>query len=187
MPFQPAAHHLVGTLFLLMLRLGKGEMLARGIIMLIGEDDHQISAGEETGQLFGQTLKGSLVRDGSLAGCYHHKHVVGSYLRGYLGHLVPMGHERIVGKDLGIAVLDKLVDERKSLHTAMELYAAVEVACHARQTFYPAVEAWLKLCSRRNSHLYAAYGVERLADTCHDYLAAESIEQTLMELAPELR
>ena len=98
-----------------------------------------------------------------------------------------MGHERIVGTDFGIAVLDKLVDERKSLHTAMELYAAVEVACHARQTFYPAVEAWLKLCSRRNSHLYAAYGVERLADACHDDLAAESIEQTLMELAPELR
>ena len=84
MPFQPAAHHLVGTLFLLMLRLGKGEMHARGITMLVGEDDHQIGAGEETGQLFGQTLKGSLVRDGSLAGCYHHKHVVGSYLRGYL-------------------------------------------------------------------------------------------------------
>ena len=63
MPFQPAAHHLVGTLFLLMLRLGKGEMLARGITMLVGEDDHQIGAGEETGQLFGQTLKGSLVRD----------------------------------------------------------------------------------------------------------------------------
>ena len=60
MPFQPAAHHLVGTLFLLMLRLGKGEMLARGITMLVGEDVHQIGAGEETGQLSGRRSRAAL-------------------------------------------------------------------------------------------------------------------------------
>ncbi len=69
----------------------------------------------------------------------------------------------------------------------MELDAAVEVAVPCGQSFYPAVEARFKLCSRRYSHLYSAYGIERLADACHDDLAAQSIEQTLMELSPKLR
>ena len=86
-----------------------------------------------------------------------------------------------------MAILDILIDECQGLVSAMEHDAAVQIAREAGQALYPTVEAWLKLCPRWYCHHDAADGVERLLDTSHDNLAAQSIEEALVELPPELR
>ena len=69
----------------------------------------------------------------------------------------------------------------------MKLDTAIQIACQSGKTFYPSVEAWFELGSGWYYHFYATQGIERLLDARHDNLTAQSVEQTLVELSPELR
>jgi hypothetical protein len=69
----------------------------------------------------------------------------------------------------------------------MKLDAAIQVAGKSGESLYPSVEVRFKLGSRWYRHLYSADGIERLLDASHDNLTAQSVEETLVELSPELR
>ena len=74
--FNPLVECDISTNFLLMLRFGKCQVIARGVSMLVWEDNHQIGAREEAGNLFWQSLQSRLVGYGSLSGCYHYEEMV---------------------------------------------------------------------------------------------------------------
>ena len=110
-----------------------------------------------------------------------------AHVGGKLRHLVPMLHQGVFGSYFLMSVGDVLIDECQGLLPAVELDAAVQIARQARQSLYPAVETRFKFCPRWYRHLYSADGIERLLDACHDDLTAQTIEETLVELSPELR
>ena len=110
-----------------------------------------------------------------------------AHVGGKLRHLVPMLHQGVFGSYFLMSVGDVLIDERQGLLPAVELDAAIQIARQARQSLYPAVETRFKLSPRWYCHLYSANGIERLLDACHDDLTAQTIEETLMKLSPELR
>ena len=107
-----------------------------------------------------------------------------AHVGGKLRHLVPMLHQGVFGTYFLMSVGDVLVDECHRLLPAMELDAAIQVT---GKSFYPSVEARFKFGSRWYRHLYSADGIERLLDASHDNLSAQSVEETLVELSPELR
>jgi len=50
--FYPLVECDISTNFLLMLRFGKCQVIARGVSMLVWEDNHQIGSQEEAGDFF---------------------------------------------------------------------------------------------------------------------------------------
>ena len=138
------------------------------------------------GDLFGQAFEGTLEGHRALACRHHYEEMVGRHLRGEAGQFVPVVHRLIAESHLGMAAPHEVADEVEALLSAMEDDAAVEIAGESCQPFQPSVEARFELRPRRHRHLDAADGVERLPDARHDDLPAQSVEETLVELTPEL-
>ena len=96
--------------------------------MLVWEDNHQIGAREETGELFRQSFQSRLVGYGTLSGSHHHKEMVLAHVGGKLRHLVPMLHQGVFGSYFLMSVGDVLIDECQDLLPAVELDAAIQIA-----------------------------------------------------------
>ena len=111
-----------------MLRLSEGKLVAVGITMLVGEDNHQVGTLEVFRYFLRQTLQCCLVRYGSVTGGNYHEQVVWRYLRRQMRQLVPVNHRGIISKHFRMPVLDIFIDERQTLFSARKLDAAVEVA-----------------------------------------------------------
>ena len=56
-----------------------------------------------------------------------------------------MRHGLVIHPDIGMLVLDMLVDEGQRVLTAMELNAAFQITGQSGQTVYPSVESRFKL------------------------------------------
>ena len=182
---NPFANGLVCTLILGVLRLGKRH-LVHSIAVLVGEYNHDVGAREVACYLVGQELQCVLVRHGALARGDYHKQIVGRYRSRQIRHLRPVRHLRVRHTHVVVTAEHIVLYQRQHILTTEELGVALKIRTKSAQTLKPAVEARLKLCSRRHCHLYAAYRSEGLGESRHDNLTVESVEQTLMELAPEL-
>ena len=181
----PFRQRLVCALVLGVLRLCERHLL-HGVAVLVGEDNHDVLAGEIMLYLVGQTFEGVLVRHGALARRDDNEQMVIGDGRGKLRHLRPVLHQRERHAHLGMAAADKLLYQLEHVGAPEELGVALHVGGHAAHALQPAVEARLKLRPRRDGHENAAYGGQRLLEARHDYLRVESVEEALVELAPEL-
>ena len=129
----------------MVLSLGEGHAVFLGVTVLVGEDNHEVPAGEVLHELVGQPVHGVLVGDGAATGGDDDEHLVVADASGETWQLVSVAHVGIFAPYVRVAVVDKFADEDEALLPSVELYAAVEVARHAAETFQPAVEAWFEL------------------------------------------
>ena len=112
----------------MVLGLGEAHAVILRVAILVGEDDHEVLAGEIFLQLVGQTLQGILIGDGTFTGGDHDEQVVFLDCGGQLRQFVPVGHQLVFRTDIGVAVVDILGYQYERLLSAMELDAAVELA-----------------------------------------------------------
>ena len=129
----------------MVLCLGEGHAILLGLAVLVGEDNHEVLAGEVLHELVGQTVHGVLVGDGAFTGGDNDEHVVLIDVAGEIRQLVPVLHLGIFAPHVGMTIVDVFADETETLFPSVELDAAVEVARHATETFQPAMEARLEL------------------------------------------
>ena len=131
----------------MVLGLGETHAVVLQFAILVGEDDHEVLAGEIFLQLVGQAVQGILIGDGAFTGGDHDEHVVFLDIGGQLWQFVPVGHQLVFRTDIGVAVVDILGYQYERLLSAMELDATVELAGKSAQPLQPAVETGLKFCS----------------------------------------
>ena len=141
---QPFAHGLVSRALFCVLGLCEGHLI-HGLLILVGEDNHQRLAFTELRNLLWQPLHGRFVGYGALSGGYDDKQVVVFHLCCQRGKLIPVPHQHIFGAHAGVLVLYILVDEGQRVFASVKLYAALQVARQACQTLHPPPEAQLKL------------------------------------------
>ena len=170
----------------MMLCLGEAHAVFLLVTILVGEDDHEILAGEVVLQFVGKTLEGVLVGNGALTGGDDDEEMVVGNVGGELRQFVPVGHGGVFGTYRGMVVVDVFGNEGQRLVAAVELYAAVEFAGEAREAFEPAVEAGFILGTAGYGHPYAAEGIERLNEAREHNLAVQAVVEALDEIAPEL-
>ena len=137
-------------------------------------------------QLLGQAFHSGLVGDSAFTGSDHHEEMVFGNGASQLWKFVPMRHQLVFGSHALMAVLHIFAQEFDGVVASEEDDAALQILCQSRQALQPSVETGLELGSRRHSHLNAPYGVQRLLQSCHDNLSVQTVEQALVELAPEL-
>ena len=109
----------------MVLGLGEAHALILRITKLIGEDNHEVLAREVLLQLIGQTLKGVLIRDGTLSGGDYHEEMILRDACSELWQFVPMGHWRVFSPHVGMTVVDIFGNQYQRLVTPMELDATV--------------------------------------------------------------
>ena len=100
--------------------------------------------------------------------------------------LVPVVHAYVFGPERGVLVAHPFGNQCHGVFAGVVGDATFQVLSHTGQSFHPSIESRLILGPRRHSHLYAAQRGERLVEARHDNLAVESVEETLVEVSPEL-
>ena len=128
MPFSTSnepQNGVVDTALLLVLGGGEGHAFLLLCTVLVGEENHEILAGEVLHQFMWQSLQGVLVRDGTFTGCDNHKHVVGTDILCQFRQFVPVVHNGVLSPHAGMVVVDVFTDELQRIITSVELDSAV--------------------------------------------------------------
>ena len=73
---NPSRNTIVNAALFLVLGCSEGHALFLGVTILVREQYHEVLAREMLLSLNRQSLKGALVRNSTLTGCYDDKHVV---------------------------------------------------------------------------------------------------------------